>query len=123
MSEVGSLSRNFAELSGRTEPLIADVILTFVEMGTNKLNAKFGSQANITFVGLGYNFNNLMKYVKSSKHISLPSIQPQQPQKQLNMLTAGSKMPLPPYIPQHLPQFPDPHAYVRTPVSFFCVVC
>lgn len=31
--EVGYLSRNYCELAGRAEPIIADVILGFVEMG------------------------------------------------------------------------------------------
>jgi transcription initiation factor TFIID subunit 8 len=66
---------------------------------------------------MGHNFSDLMVYTKGMKHSILPPLQTQQPQKQLNMLPAGSKHPLPPYIPQHLPQFPDPHAYVRTPVS------
>lgn len=61
--------------------------------------------------------NGLDSYIKNGKHTILPNLQPQQPQKQLNMLSAGSKQPLPPHIPPHLPQFPDPHAYVRTPVS------
>lgn len=66
---------------------------------------------------LGFNFNELEPFVKSTNHTVLPTIQPQQPQKQLNMLPAGTKQPLPSHIPTHLPQFPDPHAYVRTPVS------
>jgi transcription initiation factor TFIID subunit 8 len=95
LSELGSLTKSYCELSGRSEPLVADVILAFVEMG--------------------HNFSDLMVYTKGMKHSILPPLQTQQPQKQLNMLPAGSKHPLPPYIPQHLPQFPDPHAYVRTP--------
>lgn len=95
ISEIGCLSKNYCELSGRVEPLIADVILGFTEMG--------------------FNFSSLDSYIKSGKHTVLPTLQPQQPQKQLNMLSAGSKQPLPSYIPQHLPPFPDPHAYVRTP--------
>ncbi|KAJ8974275.1 hypothetical protein NQ317_019814 [Molorchus minor] len=95
ISEVGDLSKNFCELSGRTEPLIADVILAFTEMG--------------------FNFSSLESYIKNSKHSVLPTLQVQQPQKQLNMLPAGTKQPLPSHIPQHLPPFPDPHAYVRTP--------
>lgn len=65
----------------------------------------------------GFNFNELNAFVKNSDHSVLPNLQPQQSQKQLSMLSAGSKQPLPSHIPQHLPQFPDPHAYVRTPVS------
>ncbi|KAJ8924294.1 hypothetical protein NQ315_007087 [Exocentrus adspersus] len=95
VTEIGTLSKSFCELSGRSEPVIADIILGFTEMG--------------------YDFSNLDSYIKSNKHTVLPALQPQQPQKQLNMLSAGTKQPLPWYIPQHYPPFPDPHAYVRTP--------
>lgn len=95
LCEVGNLSRNYCELSGRCEPIIADVILAFVEMG--------------------FDFTSLSNYIKTGKHTVLPQIQPQQPQKQLNMLSAGSKQNFPLHIPKHLPQFPDPHAYIRTP--------
>jgi len=95
LCEIGSTSKNYCELSGRIEPVIADVILGFVEMGID--------------------FSGLQQYVKSGKHMVLPTPQPQQPQKQMNMLQAGTKQALPSHIPQHLPTFPDPHAYIRTP--------
>lgn len=65
---------------------------------------------------IGFDFGGLEAYVKNSDHSVLPNLQPQQPQKQLNMLSTGTKQDLPSHIPQHLPHFPDPHAYVRTPV-------
>ncbi|XP_066138833.1 transcription initiation factor TFIID subunit 8 [Euwallacea fornicatus] len=95
LSEVGLMSRNYCELSGRVEPLIADVILAFTEMG--------------------FDFSSLEHYVKLGKHTLLPTLQLQQAQKQLNMLSAGTKEVLPSHIPKHFPSFPDPHAYVRTP--------
>lgn len=33
------------------------------------------------------------------------------------MLQAGTKQIHPGHVPDHLPAFPDPHAYIRTPVS------
>lgn len=66
---------------------------------------------------LGFNVSRLEQYVKEKKYPILPDLQAQQPQKQLSMLQAGIKQPLPNHIPQHLPSFPDPHAYIRTPVS------
>lgn len=65
---------------------------------------------------IGVDFSGLQQYVKGIKHAVLPPLQPQQPQKQMNMLQAGTKQSLPNHIPQHLPSFPDPHAYIRTPV-------
>ena len=32
-------------------------------------------------------------------------------------LTAGQKRMHPAYIPSHFPEFPDPHTYIKTPVS------
>lgn len=32
-------------------------------------------------------------------------------------LTAGQNRPHPPHIPSHFPEFPDPHTYIKTPVS------
>lgn len=57
------------------------------------------------------------QFIKQGKHTVLPPLQLQQPQKQLSMLQAGTKLSLPSHIPPHLPPFPDPHAYIRTPVS------
>ncbi len=34
-------------------------------------------------------------------------------------LIAGQKRTHPTYIPSHFPEFPDPHAYIKTPVSYF----
>lgn len=69
---------------------------------------------------LGINFNGLEQYIKQGKHPILPDLQPQQPQKQLSMLQAGTKQSLPSHIPPHFPPFPDPHAYIRTPVCINC---
>lgn len=97
IKELGATSKNYCELNGRTEPLIADVIMAFAELGING--------------------NELPKYISGTQHPVLPSPQPQQSVKQLNLLSVGVKQPLPTHIPQHFPPFADPHAYVRTPVS------
>lgn len=38
------------------------------------------------------------------------------------ILQAGEKRSLPSYIPDHYPPFPDPHTYIRTPVSYTLTV-
>lgn len=97
ITEVGRTSRTFCEVAGRAEPLPADVILALVD--------------------LGIKINGLEEYTfRSTRHI-LPPPSLSTPSKQLVMLSAGTKQHLPPYMPSHLPQFPDPHAYTRTPVS------
>uniref|UniRef100_A0A0A9Z8E4 Transcription initiation factor TFIID subunit 8 n=1 Tax=Lygus hesperus TaxID=30085 RepID=A0A0A9Z8E4_LYGHE len=93
--EIGKSSRSYSELAGRSEPLAGDVILTLVNLGlkTNELES-YARRIGKTVISP-----------------PVPSVQP----KQLSILQAGSKAPHPSYIPNHLPVFPDPHAYIRTP--------
>ncbi|KAK1125799.1 Transcription initiation factor TFIID subunit 8 [Melipona quadrifasciata] len=93
--EVGESARNYCELSGRTEPLIADVIVALVNMGIK--------------------LDNLESYGKRANRTVLPPLQQQTQSKQLNILQAGVKQSHPSHIPSYLPAFPDPHAYIRTP--------
>ena len=39
------------------------------------------------------------------------------PQAQHKSLQVGSRPPRPSYVPAHLPALPDPHTYIKTPVS------
>ncbi|XP_011639539.2 transcription initiation factor TFIID subunit 8 [Pogonomyrmex barbatus] len=93
--EVGASGRNYCELSGRTEPLIADVILALINMGIK--------------------LDNIETYAKRQNRTILPVLQQQTQAKQLNILQAGVKQSHPSHIPNYLPAFPDPHAYIRTP--------
>ena len=93
--EVGESARNYCELSGRTEPLIADVIVALINMGIK--------------------LDNLETYGKRMNRTVLPPLQQQTQSKQLNILQAGVKQSHPSHIPSYLPPFPDPHAYIRTP--------
>lgn len=93
--ETGASARNYCELSGRTEPLIADVILALINMGMK--------------------VDNIETYAKRQNRAVLPALQQQTQSKQLNILQAGVKHSHPPHIPNYLPAFPDPHAYIRTP--------
>ncbi|XP_011705617.1 PREDICTED: transcription initiation factor TFIID subunit 8 [Wasmannia auropunctata] len=93
--EIGASGRNYCELSGRTEPLIADVILALINMGMK--------------------LDNIETYAKRQNKTILPTLQQQTQAKQLNILQAGVKQGHPSHIPNYLPAFPDPHAYIRTP--------
>lgn len=99
MHEIGNSARNYCELSGRTEILIADVILALVNCGIR--------------------INNLQSYGNRLNRTVLPQLQLQTQTKQLNILQAGVKQSHPPHIPNYLPPLPDPHAYVRTPVTIY----
>ncbi|KAL6433989.1 hypothetical protein ACFW04_005863 [Cataglyphis niger] len=93
--ETGASARNYCELSGRTEPLIADVILALINMGIK--------------------IDNIETYAKRQNRTILPALQQQTQAKHLNILQAGVKQSHPSHIPNYLPPFPDPHAYIRTP--------
>lgn len=97
--EIGASGRNYCELSGRTEPLIADVILALINMGMK--------------------VDNIETYAKRQNRTVLPTLQQQTQAKQLNILQAGIKQSHPSHIPSYLPSFPDPHAYIRTPVNIY----
>lgn len=50
-----------------------------------------------------------MSLIVSSAPVTNPPIAPK-------ALTAGQKRLHPSHIPSHLPEFPDPHTYIKTPV-------
>ncbi|XP_055376757.1 transcription initiation factor TFIID subunit 8 [Condylostylus longicornis] len=93
--ELGQSSRNYCELSGRTVPVIGDVVLALINMG-------------ISMQGFD-------AFATRSNRLIITPPQQVQAQKQLNLLQAGTKCSHPSHIPNFLPVLPDPHAYVRTP--------
>lgn len=101
LSQMGNSSRRYAELAGRLEPLGADVMMGMIEMGLFK------------------NASSLLAYAKRSNRAVLPSPIPSIQPRQTSNLQAGTKLPHPSFMPNHMPAFPDPHAYIRTPVKLF----
>uniref|UniRef100_A0A182N3R5 Transcription initiation factor TFIID subunit 8 n=1 Tax=Anopheles dirus TaxID=7168 RepID=A0A182N3R5_9DIPT len=93
--ELGNSARNYCELAGRTQPVIGDVVVALINMG-------------ISIRGL----DTFAK--REGRHVLAPP-QQAQAQKQQSILQAGQKISHPSHIPNHLPAFPDPHAYIRTP--------
>ncbi|CAG2064641.1 unnamed protein product, partial [Timema podura] len=96
LTEIGNSTKGYCELACRTEPVVGDVIMALINMGVR--------------------LDGLEKFAYRPGRIILPaptaSTQPKQP----SILQAGVKLSHPPHIPSHLPPFPDPHAYIRTPV-------
>lgn len=92
--EIAHTSKNYAELSGRTEPFLGDIV--------------------VALVNLGISMDGITAFVKRDIQ-KIPPPQTISTQKPLNLLQAGTKQSHPPHIPSHLPPLPDPHAYVRTP--------
>lgn len=98
LSQIGNSSRRYAEVAGRLEPLGADVMMGLIDMGLFK------------------NASSLLAYAKRSNRGVLPSPEPSVQPRQTSNLQAGTRLPHPSYMPSHMPSFPDPHAYIRTPV-------
>lgn len=94
--EVARTSRDYCELSGRTQPVVGDIV--------------------VSLVNLGLTLQGIAAYGKRENRPVVPTPQQISAQKQLSLLQAGTKLPHPPHIPHHLPPLPDPHAYIRTPV-------
>lgn len=95
LTEIGHSSKCYCELSGRTEPVLGDVVVAMINMGIK--------------------VEGIDQYGKKALRHVIPTPQQVQAQKQLSILSAGTKMPHPSHIPSHLPDLPDPHAYIRTP--------
>lgn len=95
LTEIARSSRGFCELSGRVQPLIGDVVMALVE--------------------LGIDIESIPPYAKRSNRLTLPLSPNPQKSTTTKILQAGEKRSHPSYIPEHYPQFPDPHAYIRTP--------
>ncbi|GFR92402.1 transcription initiation factor TFIID subunit 8 [Elysia marginata] len=94
ITEAGRSASTFAELSGRTQVMVSDVIMALVEMGTD--------------------FTAIPKHARrENKTIFLPPTQATQTPVS-KILQVGEKKRHPPHIPDHLPAFPDPHTYIKT---------
>jgi len=93
--EMGRSSRAFCELSGRTEPLVGDVVVALIEMGLD--------------------CDSIAAYGLRPNRVQIPSPQVMPKQNIPRTLQAGEKKSLSSYIPEYLPPFPDPHSYIRTP--------
>lgn len=96
LTEVGRSSKSYCELAQRTEPVIGDVIVALVNMG--------------------YKLEGLQAYGRRPARTTVPTPLPSAAPKPTSILQAGDKQQFPQHIPKHMPEFPDPHAYIRTPV-------
>ncbi|KAG5678357.1 hypothetical protein PVAND_008039 [Polypedilum vanderplanki] len=92
--EIANQTRNYAELAGRTQSVVGDVLMALINMGIG--------------------FKDLDKYALRENRPMARNMNPNQAQKPLQILQAGTKPSNPVHIPSYLPPLPDPHAYVRT---------
>lgn len=96
--EIGQSARNYCELSGRTQPVIGDVIVALINNGLS--------------------VQGIEAYARRDKRQIVQNPQSMGSNKQASLLQAGTKHSHPSHIPNFMPVLPDPHAYIRTPVSF-----
>ena len=95
VTELGRSARAYCELAGRVEPVVADLVLALVEMG-------------IPLEGLA-------EYALRGSRVSLSQPAQAVPAKQTAILHTGNKRRHPAYVPEHMPEMPDSHSYIRTP--------
>lgn len=94
--EIAHTAKDYAELSGRTQPVVGDIV--------------------VALVNLGISIQGISTFGKREDRLTIANPQQIGTQKQLSLLQAGTKQSHPPHIPHYLPALPDPHAYIRTPV-------
>ncbi|XP_054168431.1 transcription initiation factor TFIID subunit 8-like [Oppia nitens] len=95
IKEIGRSAQAFCELSGRTEPLVGDVVMALIESGLD--------------------CDQIAAYAMRPNRVTIPTPQVMAKQSTPRILQAGEKKLLSSYIPDYFPSFPDPHSYIRTP--------
>ena len=96
LTELTKSCRKFAELGQRTTPDLSDIKMALAEVGSSP-----------------YGLHLYSKRVPSKPVKKLTSVKPIPEHKTLKPSLA--KPNLPSYIPNHFPDFPDTHSFVRTP--------
>lgn len=95
LGEIGRSAQAYCELAGRTIPMLSDVSIALIEMGTN--------------------IEQVPVYAKKpNKNVFIPPI-PKRVPPVPGILETGERKQHPSYIPDHYPSFPGPHSYIRTP--------
>jgi len=94
LSELTRSCKAFSELSGRTDPLVTDVVMALIEMG-QKVDALPG-------------------YARRLNRISLQAPSHAAPVQEPKRLQVGVKSSHKSHIMDYLPAFPDPHTYIKS---------
>ena len=86
-------------MASRVEPVVGDIVMALVSMGINH--------------------SSIESYAKRARRMVLPTPTQGVASKQTGILQTGQKRSHPSHIGDHLPSFPDSHAYIQTPVCYF----
>ncbi|XP_074646548.1 transcription initiation factor TFIID subunit 8-like [Tubulanus polymorphus] len=95
MIQLATSGHNFCEHAGRTKPLLGDVVLSLIEMG--------------------FSVESLPAYAKRTNKMMLLPPAMKSDTGQHRILQTGQRKSHPSHIPDYLPEFPDPHTYIKTP--------
>ncbi|XP_037087452.1 transcription initiation factor TFIID subunit 8-like, partial [Pollicipes pollicipes] len=95
LRELARSSKAYSDLACRSDLVVGDIVLALVDAG--------------------FSVASLTEYARRKTRSTLPTPLPSVPTKQPSTLQVGEKRGHPAHIPDHLPSFPDSHAYVQTP--------
>ncbi|XP_031550204.1 transcription initiation factor TFIID subunit 8-like [Actinia tenebrosa] len=95
LSELARSAKTHCELSTRVKPTLGDVRMALIDVGAD--------------------LDSIPTYAKRRHRLNLGNPLKSRVTPNPKALEAGQKQPRPSYIPSHLPAFPDPHSYVKTP--------
>ncbi|KAF6737086.1 Transcription initiation factor TFIID subunit 8 [Oryzias melastigma] len=95
ITEIGRCAKAYCEHTARSVPTLSDAVLTLIEMG--------------------FNVDTLPVYAKRSQRMVITAPPVTNAPVTPKSLSAGQKRTHPSHIPSHLPEFPDPHTYIKTP--------
>ncbi|XP_059463034.1 transcription initiation factor TFIID subunit 8-like [Corylus avellana] len=118
LSDLGKTARFYANLAGRTESNVFDIV-----RGLEELEASQGfpgaSGVNNCLAGSGM-VKGIIEYVGSAEEIPFAQPVPQFPviknRKLIPSFVQMGEMPPGKHMPAWLPALPDPHTYIHTPV-------
>lgn len=117
--ELGKTSRFYANLAGRTECNVFDVVQGLEDLGMPQ-GFTGASEVHADCVVSSGAIKEIREYVETADEVPFAQPGPKFPViRERRMIPSFLKMgetPASKHIPPWLPAFPDPHTYVRTPV-------
>ncbi|XP_073318035.1 transcription initiation factor TFIID subunit 8-like [Primulina huaijiensis] len=119
ISDLGKTSKFHANLAGRAECNVFDVIQGLVDLGWSQGFSGVSEARNDCVISSGP-IKELEEYVVSAEEIPFAQPVPQFPvsrgRKMIPSFSQMGERPSSKHIPVWLPAFPDPHTYIQTPV-------
>lgn len=118
LCDVGKTANFFANLAGRTECNVLDVIRGLENMGSSE--GFSGASGNDQCIVSSHTVREIVEYVDSAVEITFAQPIPRFPVfrncKATPSFVQMGETPVGKHIPPWLPAFPDPHTYIQTPV-------